>query len=167
MPTLILTRHAKSDWTDLDLSDHARPLNDRGQAAAPLIGQALADRGLRPDQVFCSSAVRTRQTWAGIASALPSAPEAEIVKALYHASPDTMLEVLHRATGACVALISHNPGIAMFANALVAQAPAHPRFGHFPTGATLIAEVEDWASLRPGTAKVVDFFVPRDLAGHP
>ena len=167
MPTLILTRHAKSDWTDLNLSDHARPLNDRGLAAAPLIGRALAERGLIPDQVFCSSAVRTRQTWEGIASALPEAPEAEIVKALYHASPDIMLDVLHRATGSCVALISHNPGIAMFANALVAKAPAHPRFAHFPTGATLIAEVEDWANLAPGTATAVEFFVPRELVGHP
>lgn len=167
MPVLILTRHAKSDWSHDDLSDHARPLNARGTTAAPLIGQALAARGLCPDQVLCSSATRTQQTWDGIASALPEAAPTEKIHSLYHAAPDVMLDILREATGSCVAMIGHNPGIAALAGALVDAAPDHPRFSHFPTGATLIAEIDSWAALMPGQARAVDFFIPRDLPGHP
>ncbi|MEY8838757.1 histidine phosphatase family protein, partial [Cribrihabitans sp. XS_ASV171] len=33
--TLILTRHAKSDWDDPGLPDFDRPLNKRGRKSAP------------------------------------------------------------------------------------------------------------------------------------
>lgn len=165
--TLILTRHAKSDWSHDDLSDHSRPLNPRGRAAASLVGTALAERGLTPDQILCSSATRTQQTWDGIAAGLGKTPEPELIHSLYHAAPETMLEVLREATGQTVVMIGHNPGIAALAGFLVATAPDHPRFAHFPTGATLIAEVGQWADLEMGMAKAVDFFVPRDLPGHP
>ena len=36
--TLILIRHAKSDWDDPRLTDHQRALNPRGRRAAPRIG---------------------------------------------------------------------------------------------------------------------------------
>lgn len=164
---LVLTRHAKSDWSREDLSDHARPLNGRGHAAAPLVGQALSERGIVPDQILCSSAMRTRQTWDGIAGAMADTPAPDYRNDLYHAAPETMLEILRKATGKTVALIGHNPGIAALAEQLVSHAPEHARFLHFPTGATLIAEVEDWTKLAPGLARAVDFFVPRDLSGHP
>ena len=165
--TLILTRHAKSDWSHDGLSDHERPLNARGAAAAPLIGRALMDRGLVPDQVLCSDAVRTQQTWEAMASRMESAPEPELHHDLYHAAPDTMLAHLHRATGAVVAMIGHNPGIGALAHAILTGGPAHPAFGTYPTGATLIAEIDDWPGLENGRARLVDFFVPRDLPGHP
>lgn len=163
MAILILTRHAKSDWSMQDLSDHARALNPRGIAAAPMIGKALTERGFVPDQILCSTATRAQQTWAGLASAMPETPEPEVIHRLYHATPDTMLQELQKATGDVVAMVAHNPGIAALADALVSNPPNHPRFVHFPTGATLIAEVDDWASLALGGARAVDFFVPREL----
>src|ERR671921_212111 len=60
--TLVLVRHAKSSW-DLDVDDHERPLSGRGRRDAVAIGQELAKRGIRPDLVLCSTAVRTRETW--------------------------------------------------------------------------------------------------------
>lgn len=164
---LVLTRHAKSDWSREDLSDHARPLNNRGRAAAPLVGQALSERGILPDQILCSSAMRTRQTWDGIAGAMAATPEAEYRDGLYHAMPETMLDLLRTATGQMVVVIGHNPGIAALASQLVTTRPDHPRFAHFPTGATLIAEVDEWATLAYDSARPVDFFVPRDLSEHP
>jgi phosphohistidine phosphatase len=73
--TLILIRHAKSDWEHPALDDHDRPLNARGQRSAPRIGAWLAAQGLAPDAVLCSTARRTRETWQGIATRLPGAPE--------------------------------------------------------------------------------------------
>ena len=75
---LILTRHAKSSWDDPLMSDHDRPLNARGKAAAADLGGWLASRSYLPGQVLCSDALRTRETWEGIAPALAAPPVAEI-----------------------------------------------------------------------------------------
>jgi phosphohistidine phosphatase len=165
MKRLILTRHAKSSWDDPLTPDHDRPLNERGKAAAADLGQWLDSRGYVPDEVLCSDALRTRKTWSGIAPALPGTPVLELKPALYHAGPDVMLAVLRHATGGCVMMIGHNPGIAEFAGRLVARAPANPDFARYPTGATLVVDflADDWAEVGFGQGAVVDFVIPREI----
>jgi len=43
--------------------------------------------------------------------------------------------------------------------------PAHPRFHDYPTAATLVAEfdIDRWRDADFGTARAVDFVVPREL----
>lgn len=163
---LILTRHAKSSWEDPTMSDHDRPLNERGKAAAADLGEWLASRGYVPEEVLCSDALRTRKTWSGIAPALPGTPILTLKPALYHAGADVMLAVLKHASADTVMMIGHNPGIAEFAERLVAQPPASPEFHRFPTGATLVAsfEIDDWRDLGYGMGAVRDFIVPREIA---
>lgn len=166
MKRLILTRHAKSSWDDPMTPDHDRPLNARGKAAAADLGQWLASRGYVPDEVLCSDSLRTRKTWSGIAPALPGTPVLELKPALYHSGPDVMLAVLKHATGDCVMMIGHNPGIGEFAARLVAQKPKNTEFGRFPTGATLVVDfaLDDWKDVDWGTGVADDFIVPRELA---
>lgn len=165
MKRLILTRHAKSSWDDPLTPDHDRPLNERGKAAAADLGVWLASRGYVPDEVLCSDALRTRKTWSGIAPALPGTPVLELKPALYHAGPDVMLAVLRHAKGDCVMMIGHNPGIAEFAERLVARAPSNPEFRRYPTGATLVCDfaVDAWDAVGWGMATVDDFIVPREI----
>ena len=61
MKTIVIARHAKSDWAT-GLSDHDRPLNARGKLDAPRMGQALNELGFQPDLIISSSAVRARTT---------------------------------------------------------------------------------------------------------
>ncbi|MGR3701940.1 MAG: SixA phosphatase family protein [Paracoccaceae bacterium] len=159
--TLILMRHAKSDWGHAGLADHDRPLNDRGASDAPRMGNWLRAQGFLPDEVLCSTATRTRQTLEGLSLAAPT----RFLLALYHADPDTMMAALQTATGPSVLMVGHNPGIAAFATDLLAEAPDHPRFDDYPTSATLVArfDVEDWAALRWGTGKAAAFAIPADL----
>jgi phosphohistidine phosphatase len=164
MKRLILTRHAKSSWDDPAMSDHDRPLNDRGKAAAADLGTWLASRGHVPDLVLCSDALRTRKTWSGLAPALPGTPILELKPALYHAGPDVMLAVLRHAQGDTVMMIGHNPGIAEFAARLVARPPANAEFHRYPTGATLVVEFGTaWAEVGWGSGTVIDFVVPREI----
>ena len=165
MKRLILTRHAKSSWDNPTAPDHDRPLNERGKAAAADLGQWLASRGYIPHQVLCSDAERTRKTWAGIAPALPETVQMELKTALYHAGPDVMLAVLRHATSDTVMMIGHNPGIAEFAERLVAHAPLHADFGRYPTGATLVVDfaVGDWAHVAFGQGSAIDFTIPREI----
>lgn len=60
--TLLVMRHAKSDWTADFSADHDRPLNQRGTTAARHMGRLLAEKGLVPDLVMSSTAVRARAT---------------------------------------------------------------------------------------------------------
>lgn len=162
---LILTRHAKSDWDNPLDTDHQRPLAPRGQRAAPAMGRWLVQKGYLPDQALVSDATRTRQTWDLLSAELPAPPPVSFHADLYHASPDAMLGVLRRATGAVVLMIGHNPGIAELAQRLVAIRPTHPAFARYPTCATLVADfaIPSWADLTPYSGKVADFIVPRDL----
>ena len=165
MKRLILTRHAKSAWDDPTVTDHDRPLNERGKAAAADLGEWLASRGYVPEKILCSDAVRTRATWSGLAPALPGTPVLELKPALYHAGPDVMLAVLQHAQADVVMMIGHNPGIADFAARLVATAPLNPEFSRYPTGATLVADfmIDSWAEVGFGLGATVDFVNPREI----
>lgn len=162
---LILIRHAKSSWSDPDLSDKERPLNKRGRASAKAVGRWLATRSYEPQQVLVSSAARTRETWAKIADKMVSAPDAEYLDGLYLAEPDQMLATLQRADKDVVMMIGHNPGSAYMAQALINKPHPHGRFQHYPTGATAIIDfpVADWADVTWKSGETVDFIVPREL----
>lgn len=159
--SLILMRHAKSDWGHAGLPDHDRPLNARGAADAPAMGEWLRAQGYLPDEVLCSTALRTRQTLAGLSLQAP----ARFLPALYHADPATMYEALQEATGQIVLMVGHNPGIAAFAADLLVTTPDHPRFDDYPTSATLIArfDITTWDDLRPATGQALAFVTPADL----
>src|SRR5690349_17372317 len=62
MLRLILVRHAKSSWDEPGLNDFDRPLARRGLEVAAWIGGTLAQRGLLPHRIICSTARRTRET---------------------------------------------------------------------------------------------------------
>jgi len=163
--TLILIRHAKSDWGDPNLPDHERPLNMRGLRDAPRLGQWLAENALLPDRVLCSTARRTQETWAGIATQLPQPPDPALRSSLYHAAPADILTALKASEGRCVAVIGHNPGIGSLAWSLSNTPPEHPKFGSYPTAACLVLEfeIDDWSEITSSTGQVRDFITPDDL----
>lgn len=160
---LILTRHAKSSWDDPLMADRDRPLNARGKNAARELGDFLASRGLEPEEVLCSSATRTRETWDHVqAAALETRPEVRYIDDLYHAPPEIMLAQLKSASARTVMMIGHNPGIAEFAAMLPAKPIYTPEFRKYPTTATLIIDfpINSWAEIALGTGDLVEFFLP-------
>ncbi|SLN38173.1 2,3-bisphosphoglycerate-dependent phosphoglycerate mutase [Pseudoruegeria aquimaris] len=164
---LILTRHAKSAWDDPLADDHDRKLNDRGTRAATAIGAWLARQGYVPRQVISSSATRTRETWALIAEQLEAPPEASFTRRLYHAPALRMLSVLQEATAPCVLMLGHNPGIADFAEQILAEPVKDGAYFQYPTCATAVVDftASSWAQVQTGTGELVDFIVPRRLTG--
>ncbi|RNF34474.1 SixA phosphatase family protein [Paracoccus methylarcula] len=157
---LILTRHAKSAWDDPTLADHDRPLNARGRRSALALGDWLASRDYEPEEVLCSSALRTRETWEAVASAiLETRPLIRMEPGLYHASPEKMLTILRSASHQTVMMLGHNPGIAAFAAMLPARVPLEPEFRRYPTAATLVVDfqIDNWSEVAPGQGSVMDF----------
>jgi phosphohistidine phosphatase len=109
---LIVLRHAKSAWDTDALSDHDRPLNKRGRADAPRVGQALADLGWKPEWVLLSDAARTRETWKRMRSFFDEGVELRASRSLYHAGFAELAEHVRALsdTVETVMVIGHNPG---------------------------------------------------------
>ena len=165
---LVLMRHAKSDWSTPAAQDHDRPLNKRGRSAATAVGLWLGTRGYMPDLVLCSAARRTRETCALVLQAMGSDARTRFLEGLYLASGEAMFQTLAGVTDArCVMLIAHNPGTAVLASALAHTPPRHPRFADYPTAATTVLEFDapGWNRIQARGGRVLDFVIPRDLAG--
>ena len=168
---LLLMRHAKSSWDDPRLSDHARPLNPRGRAAAAAMRRMMQDAGLAPDMVLVSSARRTLQTLEAL-EPWDETPLVEPMDALYLADPAQMLQVLHGVaeTVRSVLVLGHNPGLHDLALLLAGpgEGAQRQRLGEgFPSGALAEFSVPgSWAGLGEGGARLVRFVTPRDLPGE-
>jgi phosphohistidine phosphatase len=170
MRRLLLLRHAKSSWSEPGASDHARPLNRRGQEAAPRIGAYLNRHKLVPDTVLCSTAKRTRETWELVSSEMRGAPEAAYVERLYDAAPRTLLDVFCHADPAAksVLVIAHNPGLQEIATDLIAAGDLGDRERlreKLPTGGLVVIDfaIADWSKLHVRSGRLERFVVPRML----
>jgi len=120
--TLILLRHAKSDWSG-SLPDVDRPLADRGKAQAPLAGQWLADHAGRIDLALVSPARRARETWELATAHFEPLPPARFEDRVYAASADRLLDIVHDVpdTVQTVLIVGHNPGMEQLASLLAGE----------------------------------------------
>jgi phosphohistidine phosphatase len=168
MRTVFLLRHAKSSWSDPTLADIDRPLAPRGERAAERMAGYMRRKRIRPALVLCSPSVRTRRTLEAIEPSLGRNCTVELVPPLYAASRLELFRQLQALPDfvASVMLIGHNPGLQELALALASRGADLPRLEEkLPTGAlaTLVADCESWAALKPGDAELVEYVVPRDL----
>jgi phosphohistidine phosphatase len=167
---LYLLRHAKSSWDDPDQTDLRRPLAPRGRKALKALERHVRAMNLAPALVLCSPAVRAVQTWEGVAPALPPGTPVELNEAVYHAGAGDLLARLRRLPPETdsVLVVGHNPALEDLALGLVAAGDPRLRTrleAKFPTGALAsLALAATWHDLRWGTATLVDYVVPRDLA---
>ena len=152
MKTLLLMRHAKSDWEAHYSSDHERPLNDRGVASAKAMGEALASKDLAPDLVITSTAVRARTT-AELASQAGSwRSSITLEPLLYGASSSQMIEVAASAPAvARLMLVGHQP---TWSSSVFQLTGEHVEM-KTATVAVITAPIDHWAELVEGTAELV------------
>lgn len=166
--SLILMRHLKSDWDDAGLTDHQRPLSERGRSDGPIIRDALFARCPPPQMVLCSTARRTRETLAAVADLFPGA---EIVydDAIYEATTAALMQITSRISDIvdCAMIIGHNPGIFDFAWTLArrSEISGNPAFTKFPTGAVaaFALPIDSWAEIGTGRGSIIAAFTPKSL----
>jgi phosphohistidine phosphatase len=111
MKHLFLIRHAKSSWENLQLSDHDRPLNQRGIRDANQQAQALNDYAVQPECIFTSSAIRAL-TYAKKLSQV-SGCQLQVEPSLYTFSLRELANVVAHLPSELnsVAIVGHNPAI--------------------------------------------------------
>ena len=125
--TLILLRHAKSDWSGDD-SDIERPLAKRGRRQAPDTGKWLAANVDSIDLAVVSPARRARSTWELVAAELDTPPRTRIDDRVYVASDRELLALVQELPDEIetVVLVGHNPGIEDLASLLTGESPPMP-----------------------------------------
>jgi phosphohistidine phosphatase len=170
MLTLSLLRHAKSSWKDPTLPDRDRPLATRGVTDAPLMGKAMAERGIDPELVLCSSARRTRDTLALVLPELRVEPKVVYEDALYHASPAEMLQMMRaiQPGASRVMLVGHNPELQALALDLVGSGPKHSRDllrEKYPTAGLAVMNFASglWSSVTVNSGTLNLFLSPKDI----
>ena len=147
MKRVYLIRHAKSSWDTPGVGDHGRPLNERGQKDAPMMGKRLLAGRHVPDAMLSSTAVRAVTTAEAIAGEI-GFPLARIEKlsSIYHAGPTQYYQILAALDDSIgsVFIFGHNPSISEFAH-LLSGKPV----GNLPTCAVYGVEiaVDSWKDL--------------------
>ncbi|CPR09859.1 phosphoglycerate mutase family protein [Mycobacterium bohemicum DSM 44277] len=162
--TLLLMRHAKSDYPD-GVVDHDRPLAPRGIREAGLAGDWLRANAPAIDAVLCSTATRTRETLARTGIDAP----VRYSDRLYEATPGTVIrEINHTADDVGTLLvIGHEPTTSGLALTLAADegtdlAVLERISMKFPTSAIAVLTAEcAWNALEPRRAALVGFEIPR------
>lgn len=161
MKKLVLVRHAKSSWDNPEMNDFDRPLNERGVKNAPRMGKRLKEKGIVPDLMLSSPAVRALVTCQEIAKKLGYADEKiKTDKRIYHASEDQLLAVVKELKDhdkddeEVVMIFGHNPGLTDFANALLDE-----DIENIPTCGVIVAtlDIDHWKDAHFGCGEL-DFF---------
>ncbi|WP_417451991.1 SixA phosphatase family protein [Kordiimonas sp.] len=169
MANLYLLRHAKSDWANIGLSDHDRPLNDRGVKDAARMGRAFARLGVAPDLVICSTAMRARETLERVMAAGGFDWPVQYEPALYMAGMQNIVDIVRRDAGGCkrALLVGHNPGFHNTAIELIRTGDPdliHALDYKYPTGTFTDIEFDEprLANIELSTGTLKQFLKPKD-----
>jgi phosphohistidine phosphatase len=149
--TLILLRHAKSDWSGTD-ADIDRPLSKRGLHEAPQAGRWLAHDVASIDLAVVSPANRARKTWDLASAELDSRPPASIDDRMYGASASQLLSVVRALPddAETVLLVGHNPGMEELASLLTDEPMS------MPTSALAVIAVQGaWSTAGESSARLL------------
>ena len=162
MKTLILVRHAKSDWNEPGLSVIERPLNERGKKDAPMMAKRLRKKGLKIDAFLSSPAKRAFRTARFFAEEFDVKKDnIQVEKVLYGALSGQFEQVIAALKNGddTVALFSHNPGITEYANTLCnVHTDNIPTCGMF----AVQANVEQWQDFTKAEKSFLFFDYPKN-----
>jgi phosphohistidine phosphatase len=162
MKRLLLLRHGKSDWDTEYGRDHERPLAERGEHAARLMGRFLTAVGAAPGLIVSSSAVRAASTARLAHEAGGWSCDLRIEPALYDAGPLSVVEVVRAVEDDVDSLLltGHEPTFSGVAGGLIGSADIR-----FPTAGLFCAEfpVQRWEAVEMGRGMLLWFVTPKLL----
>lgn len=163
MKTLLVMRHAKSSWSNPSLTDHERPLNDRGHRDAPKMGRLIRGEDLNPGLIISSSARRALMTAKAVAHACGYEGELSITRELYHGDAEDYVLVAQQlgVHHEIVMLIGHNPSMEELLEQLVGQ------WHRMPTAALaeVRLDIDDWLGFAPDEeGMLVNLWLPREVS---
>lgn len=161
MKTLLLVRHAKSDWGNPVLEDFDRPLNERGKRDTPAMARRLLDKNINIDAIISSPAKRAAKTAKAFAESYDlKKSRLQFKEELYMAGSAAFTAVIESADEKfeSIAVFSHNPGITGFANELT-----NARIDNIPTCGVFAIKIntDTWKNFRNAPKEFWFFDYPK------
>ena len=163
MKKLLLVRHASSDYAELGSKDIDRALNETGIQQAHSMATYVKDKGVCPDLLIVSPAVRTRKTALFFVDSFGIGEnKINLVDDVYEAEPETLLEIIRNVSNEIetLMLVGHNPSIALLSSYLSDEV-----IEQVPTCGVvdLIFDINDWAAISRGSGELISLQSPETL----
>lgn len=163
MKTLILVRHAKSDWAHESIKDLHRPLNERGYQDAIVMSNKLSADIKCPDLFISSTAIRAYTTASMFASSFGySREDILITEKIYEASTDSILSVLSAIDKKhnSVIIFGHNPGFTQLFEEI-----SDSYLDNLPTCGILAIQFDfkDWSEILHERGKCILSLFPKEF----
>ncbi len=133
-------RHAKSTWEFPELSDHERPLIEKGIKRTEKIIKFLIKKDIKPDIIISSHAVRAYETAKILVERLDfPVKEVMIEEKIYQSNLETLFNVVFGMPDdkSEMIMIGHNPTITNFANYFLSE-----YIDYMPTSAIVCVEFD-------------------------
>ena len=161
MKTLVLCRHAKSDWPE-GVADIHRPLKDRGHRDAGFLGKLLAKKQFLPDRIISSPARRALSTAEIIGKNLGYKQDILVQPSVYYEGTSSLISFIKDLPRELetVMIFGHNP---TFENAVRFILQSDAPF-IMPTSAMACLEIEGYSWMGIEESNKVSlrwFLVPR------
>lgn len=160
MKTLFVLRHAKSSWKNRELSDFERPLNKRGEKAAPFMGKLMRDNGFIPEAIISSSAERAEQTAKLIRSSASIDIEIQFDRRIYESSTNSLLHIVSEFNDnfSSAMIVGHNPGFEGLVEILGNE------YQRMPTAALAIINlnIDSWQDIAAGCGEIISVLRPKE-----
>jgi len=121
MKTIYFIRHAKSGWSIPDTSDFERTISKKGKKDINTIGSYLALRGVKPEVILSSCALRAQQTTDLLADKISFKGKKYYLQELYLTSVEAIKEIISIQDDETVTMfiVGHNPYLHELANSLI------------------------------------------------
>ncbi|HOT97658.1 MAG TPA: histidine phosphatase family protein [bacterium] len=160
MKTLYLLRHGKADRPVGMLTDKERPLLPRGIEEVARMARKMVKKGMRPEVILSSPAVRALETARTAAGELGMDPaQIKTSEVIYGGEADELGLLLRHLQEDCdsLLLVGHCPGLEALAATL-----AHDYTGHQPTGGVIALRlaIAKWEDLKPGCGSLLKTLFP-------
>jgi phosphohistidine phosphatase len=162
LKNLFIIRHAKSSWDYPLLSDHERPLNERGLKDAHKMSAFLLSKNIIPNLIISSDATRAKHTALIFSQTFKlSSDDLLFSRNLYHASADHILKMIKSIPDSheTVFVFAHNPGINELAWKYGFQGENIPTTGVLG----LQFESEKWSNIASVTPQITFYNFPKNL----
>jgi len=150
---IILYRHSKSSWEDLNIDDYDRQLNSKGFTDAEYMANVIGTKVILPDLIICSGAMRSRQTIDALRKKNPFI-EIEYDDNLYLAEAFVINFLVSEIANEIETLLicGHNPGITDFLNQKTEN-----NFDEIPTSCIVVIEFQTylWKDIIHSTGSII------------
>ena len=162
MKTLYLIRDAKSDWSVPGESDMERDITKKGLKHINTMASYLTLRGIKPDVILSSCALRAQETTNILASNMKFTGLKYYLQELYLSPPELIKEIIMAQDDKFseMFIIGHNPQLSELVFILSAE-----HIAKMPSLAIVAIkfDIQEWSELEDKQGEIEFFITPKQF----